>query len=98
MFRSGLHRLVYERQGMLGEKVCERRLLEGAEEMETDDWWIDWIDVDFPKYGPITQKMVEETKRLSAKFRGNVRISTGRIYTDDEYKRYRRKVADTPLP
>jgi len=66
--------------------------------MRADDSWVDWIDVDFPERGPITQKTVEETKRLSSKFRGNVRISTGRIYTDEEYQRYRQRVLGTPLP
>lgn len=76
-----------------------RMVLSGrAEAMESDDWWIDWIDVDFPKRGPITQKTVEETQKFSTRFRGNVRISTGRIYTDEEYQRYRRRVLDTPLP
>jgi hypothetical protein len=60
--------------------------------------WVDWIDVDFPETEPVTSKTVSETKRLSSKFRGNVRISTGRIWTDEEYQQYRDKILNTPLP
>lgn len=60
--------------------------------------WLDVLDRDFPDTGPITKEIVAETQRLSGKHRGSMRISTGRIWTDDEYNRRRDEVKKTPLP
>lgn len=46
----------------------------------------------------ITEKTLAETNRQKFRFRGSVRIATGRIYTDDEYEARRRKILGTPLP
>lgn len=56
------------------------------------------IDADMPPIGPITENVREITKKNASRFRGSVRLSTGRIWTDEEFEA-RRKIANTkPLP
>ncbi|KPK75781.1 MAG: hypothetical protein AMJ79_09735 [Phycisphaerae bacterium SM23_30] len=60
--------------------------------------WKDMIDVDMPTMGPITEEIRKQTREQAARYRGGVRVSTGRFWTDAEYKKYRDKVLSTPLP
>jgi hypothetical protein len=60
--------------------------------------WKKLIDVDMPRMGPITDTVRVRTQEEAARFRGNVRISTGRFYTDDELLRRRARALATPLP
>jgi hypothetical protein len=60
--------------------------------------WSELIDTDFPPIGPITEKTREQTYREASRFRGSVRISTGRFWTDEEFEEYRRTILNTPLP
>ena len=46
----------------------------------------------------ITEEVVEGLKRNSGRFRGSVRISQGRIFTDEEYDTWHKRIAKTPLP
>lgn len=57
--------------------------------------WQDTVNVEFPRPGRITRETIVTTERESARFRGSVRISTGKIYTDAEYEQRRRQ---TRLP
>lgn len=48
---------------------------------------------------PITESTVNVTKKTSRRFfRGSVRISMGRFWTDKNYKKYRDRILNTPLP
>ncbi|MGB0745275.1 MAG: hypothetical protein ACPGSB_12190 [Opitutales bacterium] len=60
--------------------------------------WQDLVRVDFPKLGVIDEKTVARINRHSTRFRGGVRISHGRIWTDREYNERRERVLNTPLP
>jgi hypothetical protein len=60
--------------------------------------WKDLIDVDPPKDTPITEETREQAQKEACRYRGSVRISTGRFYTDQEYKEKREKILNTPLP
>jgi len=46
----------------------------------------------------IDENARELTKRLANRFRGGVRISMGKFYTDEEWERRREKILSTPLP
>jgi len=46
----------------------------------------------------IDEKTREITMKLANRFRGGVRISTGRFYTDKEWENKREKVLSTALP
>lgn len=63
-----------------------------------DNELIKLIDKDVPEIGSITEETVQCTVANSNQFRGSVRASTGRIYTDEEYTTWRDKVLSTPLP
>lgn len=56
------------------------------------------VDTDFPDMAPITEETREQTKRESLRYRGGVRISTGRFWTNEEYKEYREKVLQKAIP
>jgi hypothetical protein len=56
------------------------------------------VDSDFPDPGPVTDKTREITRREADRFRGSVRLSLGKFWTDKEYEEYRKKVLNTPLP
>ncbi len=60
--------------------------------------WREVITTDFPKAGLITDRTIGMVKSESHRFRGGMRISTSRIWTDKEYEDYRSKVLKTPLP
>lgn len=60
--------------------------------------WRDVITLDFPKTGAITKETVGLIKQESLRFRGNMRMATGRIWEDEAFEKYRRKVLSTPLP
>ena len=56
------------------------------------------FDKDLPLAGPITRRAIEITRKRKMSFRGSMRVSTGRIWTDEEYEARRRRVLSTPLP
>ena len=60
--------------------------------------WQNLIDVDLPESKPVTEKAREQTTRFANRFRGSVRIATGKFRTDREYEEYRTRVLNTPLP
>jgi|WetSurMetagenome_2_1015567.scaffolds.fasta_scaffold139351_4 hypothetical protein len=57
---------------------------------------LDLIDVDFPKIGEITEEVRMRTVELGV--RGDVRLSTGRFYTDKELEERRYEELSTLLP
>jgi len=56
------------------------------------------LDTPIPLPERITEAVIRETERQSERFRGSVRISTRRIYTDDEFEARRKMIMETPLP
>ena len=60
--------------------------------------WKDVIDLAPPKVGPITEAAREYTKSRAGRFRGGVRISTGRFWTEGDFKQYRDEIRSKPLP
>ncbi len=61
--------------------------------------WRDIIDRDIPTFGPITEETREQILRESHRYRaGNVRLVTGRIYTDKEFEERRERVHKLKLP
>ena len=60
--------------------------------------WRDVIKRDFPEMGPITSETKRRILLDRRRFRGGVRISTGRIWESAEYEQRRKRVLDTPLP
>lgn len=60
--------------------------------------WRDVIKRDFPEMGPVTSETKERILQDRRRFRGGVRISTGRIWESAEYEKRRKRVLDTPLP
>ena len=65
--------------------------------MDVADWRT-VIEKDFPPMGEITSATLEEIEREAHRYRGGVRISTNRVWTDAEYEERRRKVLAEPLP
>jgi hypothetical protein len=65
--------------------------------MEMADWR-EVIDKDFPEMGEVTPETLEEIEREGHRYRGGVRLSTKRVWTDAEYEERRRKVLAEPLP
>ncbi|MEW6236124.1 MAG: hypothetical protein AB1656_12120 [Candidatus Omnitrophota bacterium] len=61
------------------------------------DEWNKVMETDFPRI-VVTEKTKEITLRESTRYRGSVRISTGRFWTDEEYEERRKRILDTPLP
>ncbi len=59
--------------------------------------WDHSIDEDLPR-DHVTAETRKTTKDEAKRFRGGVRISGGRFYTDEEYEKYRLKVLKRPLP
>jgi len=59
--------------------------------------WFEVLEVILPP-----PRITEETRRYTIenaqRFRGGMRISTGRFWTDREYEEYRARVLNTPLP
>jgi hypothetical protein len=60
--------------------------------------WSDVIGRDLPEQPPITEEIRQQTIRESKRFRGSVRLSIGRFWTEEEYSQWRNKVMNTPLP
>jgi len=60
--------------------------------------WQEVLLEDLPKDSPVTPEVVEMTLKQGKRFRGSMRVSTGRIWTDDDYEKRRRKILATPLP
>ena len=60
--------------------------------------WSEVVGVDFPESGPVTPKTVFLAKKENQRFRGSMRVCTGRIWTDRDFERYRRRVLGTSLP
>ncbi len=62
---------------------------------------VDWrtvVEKDFPEIGEMTLETIVNTEREGHSHRGDVRISTNRVWTDVEYESRRRKVLSEPLP
>ena len=60
--------------------------------------WRDVLTIDFPKATTVTQKTVDLALKEGRRFRGSMRVSTGRIWTDRAFERFRTKVLNTLLP
>lgn len=60
--------------------------------------WYEVVEVDFPPVGPITKETTEQVLANPKRFRGSVRVSTGRIWEDAEFGKRRDRVDRTPLP
>jgi hypothetical protein len=60
--------------------------------------WRRLTETDFPKSGGITEETRERTIREANRYRGSVRVSTGRFPTDAEYEKRRKKVLSKKLP
>lgn len=56
------------------------------------------FNAELPLPKRITKKAVELSKKLVSRFGGNARLATGRIFTDEEYEEWRKKVLSKPLP
>ena len=65
--------------------------------MEMQDWHA-VIEKDFPPMGEVTSETLAKIERDGYHYRGGVRISTKRVWTDAEYENRRRKVLSQPLP
>ncbi len=60
--------------------------------------WREVISADFPKI-EITQATIKENMMLARRgYRADMRIATGKVWTDKEYEAYRARVLATPLP
>ncbi len=60
--------------------------------------FIKLINTDFPDMKPITENTKKDVINNSNSYRGSVRLSTGRFFTDSEYQKKKEKVLSTPLP
>jgi len=60
--------------------------------------WHDVIDVAFPSFGDVTDATKTMTSEHSQRFRGSVRLATGRFYTSLEYETMRKEELAKPLP
>lgn len=60
--------------------------------------WREVIDIDLPEV-KITEETRQEVLHAPYEIRGDVRLVTGRFYTEAEFEAYRQKVLlSTPLP
>ena len=59
--------------------------------------WEEVVTADFPTVGSITQKTIFTTGKEAHRFRGSMRVSTGRIWESRAYEKYRAKVLNSPL-
>lgn len=62
--------------------------------------WREVINTDFPKT-EITERTKYVMRRVTSSGRyliNNMRLATGRVYTDLEYEARRAKILSTPLP
>jgi hypothetical protein len=61
--------------------------------------WQEVIALDFPEQGPVTEETVQEMVRYGqTHYVGDVRLATGRVWTDKAYEERRERVLSTPLP
>jgi hypothetical protein len=60
--------------------------------------WNQVVYCDFPADKPVDRAAIDMTKNQSYRFRGSMRISTGRIWVNSEFEKYRRRILNTPLP
>lgn len=60
--------------------------------------WDELLDVDLPRIGPVTENTIEHTLNEASRFRGSMRIATGRVWIDSEFEEYRFLVLNKPLP
>lgn len=58
-----------------------------------DEVW----EYEFPDL-KIDENTREIAKKLSHRYRGSVRMSTGLFYTDTEWEEKRKRILNTPLP
>lgn len=59
--------------------------------------WAEYINDDMPKRGPVTKESIECTLKEARRFRGSVRLSTGRLWTDEDFEARRNRVLNIPL-
>jgi hypothetical protein len=55
------------------------------------------LNTDFPDIGKINKEVVVFTQENASKFRGSMRISTGRIVTEEDIQKME-KIRNLPLP
>jgi len=60
--------------------------------------WQDVIDEKLPGIGPVDDKFRQLVKRESNRYRGSIRLSIGRFYTDKEFTARKQKNARMKLP
>jgi len=60
--------------------------------------WNEAIKADLPTNVAVTERTREAVQAQATRFRGSVRLATGRIYTDAEYEERRTRVLNTKLP
>jgi len=65
--------------------------------VELKDWRKVLTD-DIPGNLTVTTKTVDVAASQGRRYRGSMRISTGRIWTDEDYEKRRKKILATPLP
>ena len=58
----------------------------------------DLINTDFPDMQKITEDVKRQTEKESTFYRGGVRISSGRFFTDQEVAKKRKLVLTLPIP
>jgi len=56
------------------------------------------LNTDMPDQGPVTEETVACTIEQSHRFRGSFRVSTGLIWTTQDYERRRKDTLSRPLP
>lgn len=56
------------------------------------------LDKKIPDRGPITKAVIDYILKEAGRFRGGVRLSTGRIWTNKEYDERRKRILSTRLP
>ena len=60
--------------------------------------WRDVINVDFPKV-EVTEETIRNSVRMAERgYRTDMRVATGRVYTDAEYEARRQRVLSQELP
>jgi len=60
--------------------------------------WQEVLTADLPRSTAITQKTVATALEQGRRYRGSMRIASGRIWTDADFEHWRAKVLATPLP
>lgn len=77
--------------------LSERAITRGGGEVELKDWR-KVLTEDIPGNLTVTTKTVDVAVSQGRRYRGSMRISTGRIWTDEDYEKRRKKILATPLP